>query len=142
MSELNAQQLDRVRAQLEEELQMLTNSASELKMVQKKLTNSKESLGSVTLDNNGKSILVPLTSSMYVPGRISTDAVLVDVGTNYFVEKDKDAAEKFFQRKIDYVTSNLEKIQQILIDKHKVKESVTGHLLQKVSAMQEQKTGT
>lgn len=35
-----------------------------------------------------KKILIPLTSSLYVPGRIKdTQNVLVDVGTGYFVEK-------------------------------------------------------
>lgn len=35
-----------------------------------------------------KKILIPLTSSLYVPGRIKdTENVIVDVGTGYFVEK-------------------------------------------------------
>jgi hypothetical protein len=35
-----------------------------------------------------KKILIPLTSSLYVPGRIKdTENVLVDVGTGYFVDK-------------------------------------------------------
>lgn len=33
------------------------------------------------------------------------------------------AAKEFFQRKIDYVTENLEKMQQIMMEKHKIKES-------------------
>ena len=36
----------------------------------------------------GKSILVPLTSSLYVQGTIAdVDNYMVDVGTGYFVEK-------------------------------------------------------
>ena len=35
-----------------------------------------------------KKILIPLTSSLYVPGRIKdTENVIVDVGTGYYVEK-------------------------------------------------------
>jgi prefoldin alpha subunit len=35
-----------------------------------------------------KKVLIPLTSSLYVPGRIKdTENVLVDIGTGYFVEK-------------------------------------------------------
>lgn len=35
-----------------------------------------------------KRVLIPLTSSLYVPGRIKdTENVLVDIGTGYFVEK-------------------------------------------------------
>jgi len=36
----------------------------------------------------GKSILVPLTSSLYVPGKLkNAGKVLVDVGTGYYIEK-------------------------------------------------------
>lgn len=35
-----------------------------------------------------KKILIPLTSSLYVPGRlVDVENVIVDVGTGYFVEK-------------------------------------------------------
>ena len=38
--------------------------------------------------NPGKDILVPLTTSLYVPGKLaSTELVLVDVGTGFYVEK-------------------------------------------------------
>ena len=49
----------------------------------------------------GKEILVPLTSSLYVPGTIAdTNEVLVDVGTGYFVGKSVPAAEEFIERKV------------------------------------------
>jgi hypothetical protein len=36
----------------------------------------------------GKSILVPLTTSLYVPGTLADpDNVIVDVGTGFYVEK-------------------------------------------------------
>ena len=36
----------------------------------------------------GKTILVPLTNSLYVPGKLSDpDHVIVDVGTGYYVQK-------------------------------------------------------
>jgi len=36
----------------------------------------------------GKDVLVPLTPSLYVPGKLkNVGSVLVDVGTGYFVEK-------------------------------------------------------
>lgn len=35
----------------------------------------------------GKKMLVPLTASLYVPGKLDdADKVLVDVGTGYFIE--------------------------------------------------------
>ena len=36
----------------------------------------------------GKTILVPLTTSLYVPGTMAdTENVIVDVGTGFYVEK-------------------------------------------------------
>lgn len=36
----------------------------------------------------GKPLLVPLTTSLYVPGTLAgTENVIVDVGTGYYVEK-------------------------------------------------------
>lgn len=36
----------------------------------------------------GKEVLVPMTTSLYVPGTMAdTETVIVDVGTGYFVEK-------------------------------------------------------
>ena len=38
--------------------------------------------------DTGTPILVPLTPSLYVPGKLaSTDVVLVDIGTGFYVEK-------------------------------------------------------
>lgn len=49
----------------------------------------------------GKDTLVPMTQSMYVPGTLaSSDKVLVDVGTGYYIEKTVPEAESFFQRKV------------------------------------------
>ena len=36
----------------------------------------------------GTTILVPLTNSLYVPGKLSdTEHVIVDIGTGYYVKK-------------------------------------------------------
>lgn len=70
-SDLNVQQLDRLKSQLEEvrlffsinahltntpliqDVHMLTTSVSQMKMVQNKLTDSKESIEHLTADNSG-----------------------------------------------------------------------------------------
>ena len=40
------------------------------------------------MSTTGTPILVPLTPSLYVPGKLaSTDTVLVDIGTGFYVEK-------------------------------------------------------
>jgi hypothetical protein len=39
-------------------------------------------------DNKDKEILLPLSESLYVPGKMAnTERVLVDIGTGYYIEK-------------------------------------------------------
>ncbi|KAF6340146.1 prefoldin subunit 5 [Rhinolophus ferrumequinum] len=71
----------------------------------------------------GKELLVPLTSSMYVPGKLhDVEHVLIDVGTGYYVEKTAEDAKDFFKRKIDFLTKQMEKIQPALQEKHAMKQ--------------------
>lgn len=100
LSDLDVGQLADVKRQLEEELGHLTESYTQLKQAQAKfaacIDNVKQlnkGLGFSTqrirsAQSIDKPILVPLTNSLYVPGKLSdTDHVIVDVGTGYFVKK-------------------------------------------------------
>lgn len=63
----------------------------------------------------GTSILVPLTPSLYVPATLATtDAVLVDIGTGFFVEKSPAAAQEFYTRKVDDLGKNLIDLEKIV----------------------------
>ena len=79
----------------------------------------------LTSENKNKEILVPLTGSMYVPGKLSnTEKVIVDIGTGYYVEKDVKGAKNYFDKKVKYVTEQMEKVQMIGNEKNKVRETV------------------
>ncbi|KAJ3324973.1 phosphatidylinositol-3,5-bisphosphate 5-phosphatase [Boothiomyces sp. JEL0866] len=116
LHELPLPQLQAVRQQIEEELQVLTNSFAKLKQAQSKFSESIESLKSVTPGNQGRELLVPLTNSLYVPGILDdSTTVIVDVGTGYFVEKNIEDAADYYQRKVDFVKGNLAKLEETLI---------------------------
>ncbi|XP_039561800.1 prefoldin subunit 5, partial [Passer montanus] len=71
-----------------QEVEFLSSSLAQLKVVQTKFVEAKECLNVLHKGNEGKDLLVPLTSSMYVPGKLQdVSTVLVDVGTGYYVEK-------------------------------------------------------
>lgn len=89
-----------------QELNHLTNSFAQLKQAQAKFKACIENAAEIKPQNKGalscltisfvcltffsldKTILVPLTNSLYVPGKLSDpDHVIVDVGTGYFVQK-------------------------------------------------------
>lgn len=56
--------------------------------------------------------MVPLTTSLYVPGKIAdAEKVIVDVGTGYYVEMSTKQADQMYQEKVKFVGENLEKLQ-------------------------------
>lgn len=60
-------------------------------------------------------ILVPLTASLYVPGTLaSSEKVLVDIGTGYFVEKNRDKAKEFYEGKVKELGGNLDELEKIV----------------------------
>ncbi|KAI5115383.1 hypothetical protein M0805_001207 [Coniferiporia weirii] len=118
VADLDVPQLRDVRRQLEEELQHLTNSFQQLKAAQTKFRTCLENVAEVKPTNKDRTILVPLTNSLYVPGRLADlEHVIVDVGTGYYVKKTRADATKHYSAKIDYVRENLDKLQETIAKK-------------------------
>merc|ERR1719239_450685 len=79
----------------------------------------------ITSKSENSEILVPLTSCMYVPGRIkNANKFLLNMGTGYYIEKDGNGAAKFFERKVKHVTEQIEKVQGFASEKTKLNEIV------------------
>ena len=69
----------------------------------------------LTVCHIGTPILVPLTPSLYVPGQLaSTETVLVDIGTGFYVEKTPAAAQDFYRRKVEELARNLGDLEKIV----------------------------
>lgn len=88
LEELNIEQLKQIKQQFDEELQHLTSAFQSLKVAQSKFTAAILALDDIKLLNKDKNILIPLTTSLYVPGKLlDSENVLVDIGTGYFIQK-------------------------------------------------------
>ena len=108
LTKLNLMQLTQFKNQLDQDLQFYQESLQNLKHAQTRFQESGDSLKQLSPENNDKEILVPLTGSMYVPGKLGDQGkVMVDVGTGYYVEKDIAAAREYFTKKVKYVTVSL-----------------------------------
>lgn len=72
-------------------------------------------LSAITQD---REVMVPMTSSLYVPGKlVGGSQVLVDIGTNFIVGKSAKEADQIFQKKIVFLKSNTESLLKIINDK-------------------------
>jgi prefoldin alpha subunit len=80
-----------------------------------KFTDSKLVLNYLKERTHGKEIMVPLTSSLYVPGIMEeNERVLVEVGAGYFVEESTDKAREYCDRKIKYLNESGQKVAEIV----------------------------
>jgi len=133
VSQLPIPHLNHLSQKLEQELEFLTNSVNQLKLAQSKFNESEEAVS--TLGKPGSDVLVPLTASMYVPGKLSEETdLLVDIGTGYYVKMAQSKAQNFFKRKVEFLTKNIEKVQPILAEKFRTKQVITEVLQAKVQA--------
>lgn len=130
---LSVQQLSQVKKQFDEEVQHLTNSYQNLRVAQQKFKDCVVSVKDGIAESAqgkcsdryarkqnadkclDKTLLVPLTSSLYVPGKLaSTSHVLVDVGTGFYVEKSTNDAIKFYNGKIEELAANIKQLENVV----------------------------
>uniref|UniRef100_A0AAX7T997 Prefoldin 5 n=1 Tax=Astatotilapia calliptera TaxID=8154 RepID=A0AAX7T997_ASTCA len=64
LTDLSLPQLEGLKTQLDQEVEFLTSSIGQLKVVQTKYVEAKDSLNVLNKNNKGKELLVPLTSSV------------------------------------------------------------------------------
>ncbi|EEH08284.1 prefoldin subunit 5 [Histoplasma capsulatum var. duboisii H88] len=130
LAALSAPQLRALQARLSSELEHLTSSHAKLRNAQSKFRDCIRSINdgvaapsgagysggnkSVAAEKSDE-ILVPLTNSLYVKGRLADRKnVIVDVGTGFFVEKTTSKAIEFYNGKVDELGTNLRELEKVV----------------------------
>ncbi|KFM78120.1 Prefoldin subunit 5, partial [Stegodyphus mimosarum] len=135
VTELPLPKLTQIKQELDSQVEVFSASLQQLKIAQKKYGDSKECVEKMQEMKEGKPLLVPLTDSMYVPGKLNDTAkVLIDIGTGYYVEKELPDAIDYFKRKVKFVTTQIEKVQQIMKEKLIAREVVIETMENKIQA--------
>jgi len=136
---LSVQQLNMFKQQLEGEIQELTENYNNMKSASIRFGHSKESLEMLTPENEGREIMVPLSNSVYIDGKIAqVNRALVDVGTGYYIEQSTEGAKKVCDSKIKMIEDVLEKTTKITSDKKKMLEEITMVMQRKMMQMQKE----
>lgn len=118
---------------MEQELEHLKSSLRSLNVAVSRLQRSLQCLDSMSSKTEGSEVMVPLTSSLYVPGSlVDTKNFLVDVGTGYYVKSSIEKAEDFLKRRLTSVKKEVEKVQQLLFTKQEQYEYVSVALREKL----------
>ncbi|CAH8436328.1 unnamed protein product [Schistosoma curassoni] len=133
IKELTIPQLQDLVRQFEQKIQFISASIQQLKSLQAQFVASKSCLGELTTEKENKDILVPLTSTLCVPGKLSDPShVLVDIGTGYYVEMTVPEAESHFSRRVEYINKQIRKILPVLEEKTQAHKSISDVLDAKI----------
>uniref|UniRef100_A0A2C9V014 Prefoldin subunit 5 n=1 Tax=Manihot esculenta TaxID=3983 RepID=A0A2C9V014_MANES len=116
MEKMSLEQLKAFKEQSDLEVNLLQESLNNIRTATGRLEIASSALYDLSLRPQGKKMLVPLTASLYVPGKLDdADKVLVDIGTGYFVEKTMAEGKDYCERKINLLKSNFDQLIEVCI---------------------------
>ena len=140
IEKLSVEQLNYVGQQIEKEIKNYSQYYSSLRAVNNKYLDNKEYIKQLK-EYKDKEILVPMTSSLYIPGKCSdVKKLTVEIGANFFVETTVEKALKFCDRKLENLKVNMENIDKLIQEKNDQLNVVNQNLIEKqVNAPKESK---
>lgn len=115
LDNMSLDQLDQLKQQEEGRLQALTSRYSQLRTAAARLSAAQTAVSEFSPALEGKQVMVPLTGSLYVPGKIKDpNKLMVELGTGYFVEKTAKDTNAFIGRKLKIVDANSENVTKVI----------------------------
>eukprot|EP00793_Prasinoderma_coloniale_P003949 PRCOL_00006790-RA len=138
VADLPPQQLQRLAEQLNQETSALQDSYQQMGGVKGKFEASSRAVDRLTKQEDGAEILVPLTESLYVPAQLATsESLMVDIGTGYYVDKSTAGAKDYCARKAKMLDDNMAKLRGQLSQRRQNLEVVNQVFHQKMAAMEQ-----
>lgn len=136
---LSLEQLGYVGKQVEQEVNSYSSYYTSLKVALNKFTDNKEYIRDLQTYQE-KDILVPITSSLYIPGKCKdVTRLTVEIGANFFVETNMNKADSFCDRKIATIKKNMDRIDEIIKTKTNQLNLINHHIINKQQAGQVKK---
>ena len=110
LEKLTKEQLNYLGNEIKKEITNYSSYYSSYKIALNKYYDNKEYIKDLRNYEN-KEILIPMTSSLYIPGKcIDVKRLTIEIGGNFFVETTIDKADKFCDRKIETLKKNMDEI--------------------------------
>ncbi|KAM7538646.1 hypothetical protein Aperf_G00000058449 [Anoplocephala perfoliata] len=129
-------QIQEIAKQYEQKVQYINTSIQQLRMLQGQFASSRDCLKQFTMENKDKNALIPLTSTLCVPGKlVDPTHVIVHIGTGYFVEMEAEDAKKHFNSRIEFIGKQIEKITPVLAQKSQEHRAIVNVLETKAKAL-------
>eukprot|EP00798_Chlamydomonas_sp_ICE-L_P021137 gene21137-28025_t len=137
LDSLDHQDLMGLKERLGGDLERFANSANVLLRTSQTFEQAGSSIASLAKSKEGQQVLLPLTQSLYVSGKIaSVESVIVDVGTGYYVEMSCADGESYCKRKVSKLHNSLAGIQNVINEKQNQLVNVNQVISDKMQAAQ------
>ena len=131
LEKLTIDQLDYVGKQIEQEISNYSQYYSSLRIANNKFLDNKDYIKDLR-NYQDREILVPMTSSLYIPGKCSdVKKLTIEIGGNFYVETTIDKADKFCDRKLESIKKNMDKIDEMIKNKNEQLNAVNQQLIEK-----------
>lgn len=115
LDSMSLDQLNQLKSSEESRLNAISNHYATLRASASKFQMAKTALSSLSPSHDGKDILIPLTESLYVPGKVREPSkVMVELGTGFYAEKSVKDAHAFLERKTKLVDVNSENVMEAI----------------------------
>ncbi|WZN66483.1 alpha subunit of prefoldin [Chloropicon roscoffensis] len=136
---LPPQQLAQLKEQLEQQIEQFSMNFQDLQNAISGFHSSGLAIEDLSRQKEGKDVLIPLTSSLYVGGTLGNpDNVMVDIGTGYYVEKTAEGGRDYCKRKVMILTKALEDLAEIIKAKRQQVQQCQRVLQMKMQQFQQQ----
>jgi prefoldin alpha subunit len=136
---LPPQQLVQLKEQLEQQIEQFSSNFQDLQMAISGFHSSGMAIEDLSKQKEGKEILVPLTSSLYVSGTLGDpNRVMVDIGTGYYVEKSADGGADYCKRKVQLLSDNLQSLAELISQKRQQVQQVARVIQMKMQQFEQQ----
>ena len=140
--QLSLEQLQTLRTQHEEELSELQKQLEQLHNAKNRFLNARSTLTDISASAANDMVLVPLNTSLYVPGKIvDPEKVIVELGTGYFCEKTIPGAQDLINRKMQLVVKSIETVEGVGLNKRKNLDKIQEVMQYKIAMLQEGRAG-
>eukprot|EP00558_Chaetoceros_sp_UNC1202_P004471 CAMPEP_0197232786 /NCGR_PEP_ID=MMETSP1429-20130617/1029_1 /TAXON_ID=49237 /ORGANISM="Chaetoceros sp., Strain UNC1202" /LENGTH=150 /DNA_ID=CAMNT_0042690917 /DNA_START=31 /DNA_END=483 /DNA_ORIENTATION=+ len=122
---MSLEQLNQIKQTQESRLQAITQHYATLRASSSRFSSASSALSQIGPSCESNDIMIPLTESLYVPGKIKdTNKIMVELGTGYYVEKNVKDAQAFLERKSKLVDVNSENVMEAISATRRNVESV------------------
>ncbi|MEW5311620.1 MAG: hypothetical protein WDW38_003319 [Sanguina aurantia] len=118
ISSLDPQRLNGLRESLSADIQRLADYSTTLNRANNTFQSSVLAVETLAKSEEGQSILLPLTASLYVSGAVASNSkVMVDIGTGYYVEMSTDDAAGYCKRRMEKLQESLASVSASIREK-------------------------